>query len=586
MKFATVARNDRHTVALVDERAGRLWPVGDLVTGLAPGTCEDMVAFIRAFDPARIRLVPKGEGLHLDEVSLEAPIMRPPRNIMCVGKNYRDHAREFSSSGFDRSGSGRGDEVPEVPIFFTKPANTILACGRPIPLEPGLDQQVDYEVELAVVIGKVGKRISRDRAFDHVWGYTIINDVTARDLQARHRQWFLGKSLDGFCPMGPWIATADELDAAATRVRCYVNGEIRQDASTRDLIFDIPTLIETLSAGMTLEPGDIIATGTPAGVGIGLKPPRFLHDGDEVVTEIEGIGRLVNRVQRSGDMAAERPTVTRLASGSAEHGTTGKRIPMLETINGKPLAVESCGSGPPLIMVHGLGGTSNSWAPQVAALMGRFSIMVPDLDGSGRSPCSGAISIASHVADIVALMDSRGIDKAHFAGHSMGTIVCQHLAAQHPERVLSLALMGPFPEPPPPARQALKDRADKARSEGMVPIADAILATGTSADTKANQPAAAAYVRESLMRQDPEGYACNCEALAEATAADLGRIDCPALLITGDEDKVAPAETMQALASGMRTTEQVVLTGCGHWTTIERPKQVNYAMARFYNEVA
>jgi 2-keto-4-pentenoate hydratase/2-oxohepta-3-ene-1,7-dioic acid hydratase in catechol pathway len=162
-------------------------------------------------------------------------------------------------------------------------------------LPAGVSEQIDYESELAVVIGKGGRNISHAEAMGHVYGYTIVNDVTARDVQMRHQQWDLGKSFDTFCPMGPWIVTADELDGTRTRVRGWVNGELRQDGQTTDLIFDIATLIETCSRGITLYPGDVIATGTPAGVGMGMTPPRYLKAGDVVRVEIDGIGAIENR---------------------------------------------------------------------------------------------------------------------------------------------------------------------------------------------------------------------------------------------------------------------------------------------------
>jgi 2-keto-4-pentenoate hydratase/2-oxohepta-3-ene-1,7-dioic acid hydratase in catechol pathway len=158
-----------------------------------------------------------------------------------------------------------------------------------------ISDQIDYEAELAVVIGKGGKNIARADALGHVFGYTIVNDVTARDVQMRHQQWDMGKSFDTFCPMGPWIVTADELDGTKTRVRCWVNGELRQDGPTDHMIFDIPTLIETISRGITLYPGDVIATGTPAGVGMGLKPPRYIQAGDVIRVEVDGIGAIENR---------------------------------------------------------------------------------------------------------------------------------------------------------------------------------------------------------------------------------------------------------------------------------------------------
>jgi len=160
-----------------------------------------------------------------------------------------------------------------------------------------ITSSLDYEVELAVIIGRGGRGIRKSEAMRHVWGYTIINDVTARDWQRKHKQWFLGKSFDTFCPMGPIAVTADELDAGNLEVKCWVNGELRQNANTRDLIFDVPTIIETISAGITLYPGDIIATGTPEGVGIGFNPPKFLKSGDVVAMEITGLGRLQNTVQ-------------------------------------------------------------------------------------------------------------------------------------------------------------------------------------------------------------------------------------------------------------------------------------------------
>jgi 2-keto-4-pentenoate hydratase/2-oxohepta-3-ene-1,7-dioic acid hydratase in catechol pathway len=240
-----------------------------------------------------------GPPVPLVEVRLDAPLPRPRRNIFCVGKNYHEHAREFSQSGFDSSAAKAGDEIPTHPIFFSKVPESVIATGTAIRIPAGVSEAIDYEAELAIVIGRGGRGISAAQAMEHVWGYTIINDVTARDWQQRHRQWLIGKSFDTFCPMGPWLVSADELDAADTRVRCWVNHELRQDGRTTDLIFDIPTLIETLSAGITLFPGDLIATGTPVGVGIGFMPPKYLRSGDRVRIEVDGIGVLENPVEKS-----------------------------------------------------------------------------------------------------------------------------------------------------------------------------------------------------------------------------------------------------------------------------------------------
>lgn len=226
------------------------------------------------------------------QVKLEAPLPLPRRNIFCVGRNYHAHAKELASSVF-RDNSPKADSWP---IIFTKVPECVVGPSDPVRL-PGaqVSTQIDYEAELALVIGKGGRNIGRAEAMSHVFGYTIINDVTARDVQMRHQQWDLGKSFDSFCPMGPWIVTTDALDGSDTRVRCWVNGELRQDAQTTDLIFDIPSLIETCSRGITLHPGDLIATGTAAGVGMGFMPPRYLKAGDLVRIEIDGLGVIENR---------------------------------------------------------------------------------------------------------------------------------------------------------------------------------------------------------------------------------------------------------------------------------------------------
>jgi 2-keto-4-pentenoate hydratase/2-oxohepta-3-ene-1,7-dioic acid hydratase in catechol pathway len=223
-----------------------------------------------------------------------APIPRPPKNVFCVGKNYHEHAKEFAGSGFD---GGAKDVVPPFPVVFSKPHTAIIAQGEPILGDLDPTGGLDYEGELAVVIGQGGRGIAKANALKHVFGYTIVNDVTARHLQKRHSQWILGKGLDTFCPMGPAILTADEVpDPTQLMLSTFVNGERRQHATVADLIFDIPTLIEAISAAITLEPGDVIATGTPVGVGIGFSPPKFLQKGDVIRIEVPGIGTLENAV--------------------------------------------------------------------------------------------------------------------------------------------------------------------------------------------------------------------------------------------------------------------------------------------------
>lgn len=235
----------------------------------------------------------KGEKrVPLSDVRIMAPIPQPLRDVFCVGKNYYAHAAEFHSSGFDSSAK---EQVPSHPVIFTKATTSV--CGTGDIVKGSLDHtnSVDYEGELGLVIGKRCFQVKKEDAYDHVFGYVVINDVTSRILQKDHNQWVIGKGIDTFCPMGPWIATSDELgDITQLELTTHINGEERQRVKIADLIFDIPTLIETMSRTMTLLPGDIIATGTPVGVGIGFNPPKYLQKGDKMRVSITGLGTLEN----------------------------------------------------------------------------------------------------------------------------------------------------------------------------------------------------------------------------------------------------------------------------------------------------
>ncbi|MGD6848402.1 fumarylacetoacetate hydrolase family protein [Rossellomorea aquimaris] len=223
-----------------------------------------------------------------DEIKWLSPLPKVKRNIMCVGKNYRDHAIEMGSE----------QDIPKDIMIFTKATNTVIGHGETVLHHGEVTEQLDYEGELAVVIGKRGKGVSPEDALDYVFGYTILNDITARDLQKKHGQFFIGKSLDTTCPIGPYLVTKDDIaDPQNLEIKTRVNDETRQSSNTSEMIFNIPTIISTLSKGMTLEPGDIIATGTPAGVGKGFKPPLFLKKGDRVEIEIESLGILTNQLQ-------------------------------------------------------------------------------------------------------------------------------------------------------------------------------------------------------------------------------------------------------------------------------------------------
>jgi 2-keto-4-pentenoate hydratase/2-oxohepta-3-ene-1,7-dioic acid hydratase in catechol pathway len=293
LKLVTFSVGSDPRVGVADVERGRVHDVSAL---LPPGS--GVLGAIEDWDllgPV-LREQAGTQPVHaLEDVRLLAPIPSPRRNIFCVGKNYREHAAEFGRSGYDTP--ARSEALPERPILFSKATTAVTGPGAAIDPHRGVTQELDYEGELAVVIGRGGRGIPRERGYEHVWGYTILNDVTARDLQRDHKQWLLGKSLDTHCPMGPYAVSADELaDVTAQRLETTVNGELRQSASVKDLVFDIPELIATLSAGITLLPGDVIATGTPVGVGIGFDPPRFLAEGDVVAVSITGLGTLTNTV--------------------------------------------------------------------------------------------------------------------------------------------------------------------------------------------------------------------------------------------------------------------------------------------------
>lgn len=309
MRLATIDLGSRTAAAVIlaDDSALVLDALGDFARDLAPavaaafasGSLLSVIKAGAAAQEAVARAAAAAEAGRLpeavrpaDKVRLRAPIPHPDKNVVCVGRNYAEHIAEGERAQNIKIG------VTEHSVFFTKPATAVIGPGETIPIFPQLSTKIDYEVELAVVIGKPGRDIPAERAFDHVFGYTILNDVTARDIQRRHGgQFFKGKALDGSCPMGPWIVTADEIaDPADLGIRLWVNGEQRQNSNTGAMIFDIPTLIASMSEGMTVEAGDILATGTPSGVGYAMEPPGFLKSGDVVTCEIDGLGRLENPV--------------------------------------------------------------------------------------------------------------------------------------------------------------------------------------------------------------------------------------------------------------------------------------------------
>lgn len=287
MKLATFHRNESPEIGVVD---------GEQIVPLAadpalPATMVEFVALGREGLRRAAELIRTAPRVRLADVRLAAPI-RPRNNIMCVGKNYYEHAKEFANSGFDAS---QKQVVPDEPVIFTKALSSLTDPGAPVRVSADPTGTSDYEGELAVVIGPGGRQIGQADAWDHVYGYTIVNDVTIRDLQKRHVQFFIGKSPHTYGPMGPVLVTADEIpDVTALRLQTRVNGELRQDTTIKDLIFDIPRLIAAISNVVLLEPGDVIATGTPVGVGLGFTPPKFLAPGDLMEVSVDGIGTLSN----------------------------------------------------------------------------------------------------------------------------------------------------------------------------------------------------------------------------------------------------------------------------------------------------
>jgi 2-keto-4-pentenoate hydratase/2-oxohepta-3-ene-1,7-dioic acid hydratase in catechol pathway len=231
------------------------------------------------------------KGINLDQVTLLSPIPHPKRNIICLGKNYADHAKEIQNITTK-------DEIPKYPIYFSKLSSSVTGPDSKILTHPSATRKIDYEVELAVVIGKKGIYIDKEKAEEYIFGYTIGNDITARDVQNNRSQWMMGKSLDTFCPLGPWIVHKSELPLPLNLdLRCRINNTIKQSSNTGNMIFDIPSIIADLSKGITLEPGDIILTGTPGGVGFAQNPPLFLKSGDVVECYIDRIGTLRNTLE-------------------------------------------------------------------------------------------------------------------------------------------------------------------------------------------------------------------------------------------------------------------------------------------------
>ncbi len=296
MKYATFSTVSNPTPRLGALQGDRMLDLAVTAARQWPDAPATLLALVEGGPEAwrRMRDVAAGAGVetHLvAAITWHAPIPRPRKNVFCLGLNYAAHARESAQA------RGRDTSIPTIPVIFSKAPTTVNGPFADIRVNRAVTSQVDWEVELGVVLGRTGVDIPASQALEHVFGYTVINDISARDVQTAHMQWFKGKSLDGTCPMGPVVVTADEFgDPQTKRLTCRVNGVTKQDSNTSDMIFPVAVIIEWLSKGLTLEAGDVIATGTPAGVGMGRTPKEFLADGDVVETEVDGIGTLRNRI--------------------------------------------------------------------------------------------------------------------------------------------------------------------------------------------------------------------------------------------------------------------------------------------------
>ncbi len=297
MKFVTYEFENKESVGIL--RGDKVIPIENIASCMGWEKPKNMVELIENYSEEMLEKIENAfedkenfKSLSLNDVKIKAPIPYPRRNVMCLGKNYVEHAREIKITRI--AGTG----IPEEPIYFTKVAMPAIGQEDEIKFSYEVTKQVDYEVELAIIIGKDGININKAEAEKYIFGYTIINDVSARDLQGKHKQWFKGKSLDTFCPMGPYIVHKKEIPfPIELNIKCSINGELRQNSNTKNMIFDIPYIISDLSKGMALKAGDIICTGTPSGVGMGFEPIKVLKDGDLVECFIEKIGILTNKVK-------------------------------------------------------------------------------------------------------------------------------------------------------------------------------------------------------------------------------------------------------------------------------------------------
>ncbi|KAJ0419182.1 hypothetical protein BJY00DRAFT_324529 [Aspergillus carlsbadensis] len=532
----------------------------------------------------------------LTSVKLLPPLA--DRDVLCVGNNYHQHVREFRQSGYDTSGDSV-DTLP-LPTIFTKRSTSVIASGEEIYPHAEFTQTLDYEGEIGVIIGKPGFNILEHNAMDHVWGYTIINDVTAREKQRDHKQFFIGKSPDTFCPMGP-IAVPAAAVQGNLRVQTFVNGEKRQDGSTEDLIYSIPKLIEVLSKGMTLQPGDVIATGTPQGVGVGHHPPKFLKPGDLVEVSVTGLGTLSNRIS---DLPKPNPTLQKILSTPSNIPTYNldrtwggvglTKLGSNQYVNVRDLTPNNTNkSANVLVFIHGLGANLEYYTPLIEAanLQETHRVILYDLDGHGLTPAhaSTICTLQSYVETLASLLSTKNIPSATLIGWSLGGLIAMFFAERYPHLVNRFILLGPGPSPlPAPAVDVFTKRAALAREEGMDAsrIAEDVTKAATSAHTRSKNPLAISAVRQFLLSTHPEGYAKGCIALAKSADVRIAveRLNMPALIVAGQDDKISSVGLAEGYVKRMRDARLEILQGVGHWHVLEDLDGTVGAIKRFLEE--
>ncbi|KAF2877245.1 hypothetical protein BDV95DRAFT_558763 [Massariosphaeria phaeospora] len=472
-------------------------------------------------------------ALSLSSVKVLPPL--PTRDVIAIGKNYPEHAKEFNKSGYDASDNV---DIPSHPVVFTKRSTSIIAHGEDILLFPEFTETLDYEGEIGVIIGKGGRGIKQHEAAEYVWGYTILNDVTARERQRDHKQFYIGKSGDTFCPMGP-IAVPKTALPPVLCLETRVNGSLRQKGSTADLIFSVPKLIETISEAQTLRPGDVIATGTPAGVGFGLEPPQFLKEGDVVEISVSGLGMLRNKVGVAGAAPSGTPTYVQEPLPTEMNIPSGKGY--LEV--GDKLFYALVGpdaTKPPILFIHDLSDSHTSFYPLIHEINLHMShrCILYDFEGHGLSPTKppSVISIQSLASDLYAIftfLKTNPVQKATIIANGMGCLIAATFAIQYPEFAEKLVMINPPLSPSPTHhRETLRSKARAVREYGMAALSDDFIAeTG-------RQPVAWAPGVQAKLSQDPEGFAKALTAYAEALEVKLevSGLEAEVLVVSGNKN--------------------------------------------------